>query len=204
MTDRIPGAPGQFQAVMTADALAAMQEGLPFTITLTRDDQPVVEGTPYSKAAVLPEALGKALCPNIDDPTPADAFGALLPKSGGQLTGPLTLSWQNLTGLRAVNGLKMGAFRFDQNTTCNIRNISGKWSALVALSMNGGENALYFISGESANVINSTVKIAGTERGVLGFAVANEVLTVTCYTNWSTGWYIANSFYDDLSAGTLE
>ena len=201
MTDRIPGAPGQFQAVMTADALAAMQEGLPFTITLTRDDQPVVEGTPYSKAAVLPEELGKALCPNIEDPTPADAFASLLPKSGGQLTGPLTLSWQNLTGFRALNGVKMGAFRFNENTTCSIHNITGRWSALVAVSANGGPNALYFIAGKSENVIDSVHPIVETDGNLLSFSFAEGVLTVTCGVKWSTGWYVANSFYDDQVAG---
>jgi len=55
MTDRVPGAPGQYSAVVTAEELLKMQNGENFTITLTRDDHPITEGTPYSKAAVLPE-----------------------------------------------------------------------------------------------------------------------------------------------------
>ena len=52
MTDRVPGAPGQYKAVIAADQQQKLQSGQTFTITLTRDDEPVVEGTPYSKAAI--------------------------------------------------------------------------------------------------------------------------------------------------------
>ncbi len=77
MTDRVPGAPGQYSAVVTAEELLKMQNGEEFTITLTRDDRPLTEGTPYSKAAVLPDAVARELCPGIHDPTPADAFNAI-------------------------------------------------------------------------------------------------------------------------------
>lgn len=77
MTDRTPGAPGQYKAVITAAEFSKMQTGQQFTITMTRDDQPITEGTPYSKAAVLPDELAAVLCPSIVDPTPADAFSAL-------------------------------------------------------------------------------------------------------------------------------
>lgn len=90
MTDRVPGAPGQYKAVITEAELQKMQAGEEFTIKMTRDDQPTTEGTPYSKAAVLPDELAQKLCPDIADPTPADAFAALLPLRGGSMTGPLT------------------------------------------------------------------------------------------------------------------
>lgn len=80
MTDRVPGAPGQFSAVVTKEELQKLQGGNPFTITLTRDDRPVKEGTPYSKAAVLPDALAQKLCPDMDDPAPKDALEALYNK----------------------------------------------------------------------------------------------------------------------------
>lgn len=85
MTDRVPGAPGQYKAVITAAELQKLQSGETFTITLTRDDQPVVQGTPYSKAAVLPDALANLLCPGISDPTPADALSALNDRDAGML-----------------------------------------------------------------------------------------------------------------------
>ena len=77
MTDRIPGAPGRYQASLSPDQLEKMQNGEPFAITLSRDDAPVVEGTPYSKAAVLPDDLAKRLCPDVEDPAPKDALAAL-------------------------------------------------------------------------------------------------------------------------------
>lgn len=77
MKDRIPGAPGQYSAVVPGGEYPKMQRGEPFAITLTRDDQPVVEGTPYSKATVLPDDVAERLCPGVEDPTPADAFRAL-------------------------------------------------------------------------------------------------------------------------------
>lgn len=77
MQDRIPGAPGQYKATIPADQLQALRSGEPFVMQLERNDNPVVEGTPYSKAAVLPDALAAQLCPEIEDPAPKDAFQAL-------------------------------------------------------------------------------------------------------------------------------
>ncbi len=78
MKDRVPGAPGQYTASVTAGEFAKLQSGNPFSITLARNDQPLVEGTPYSKASVLPDEVAAALCPGVEDPTPADAFKALV------------------------------------------------------------------------------------------------------------------------------
>ena len=77
MKDRQPGAPGQYKAVITAAELQKLQTGDQFIITLTRDDQPLVEGTPYNKASVLPDDLAALICPNVLDPTPADALNGL-------------------------------------------------------------------------------------------------------------------------------
>lgn len=73
MTDRVPSKPGQYSAVIDPDTAANVSTGAPFTITLTRDDQPVTEGTPYNKASVLPDELANILCPGVSDPTPAQA-----------------------------------------------------------------------------------------------------------------------------------
>lgn len=77
MTDRKPGAPGQYTITITAEEFDKLKNGESSTVTILRDDRPILEGTPYSKAAVLPDALAHSLCPEIEDPTPADAFGAL-------------------------------------------------------------------------------------------------------------------------------
>lgn len=74
MKDRQPGAPGQYKAVITPAELQKMPAGEVFVITMTRDDQPLVEGTPYNKASVLPDDLAAIICPDVMDPTPADAF----------------------------------------------------------------------------------------------------------------------------------
>lgn len=80
MKDRVAGAPGQYSATVTGAELNKMQNGEPFAITLKRDDKPEVEGTPYSKAAVLPDDVAQEICPDIEDPTPADAFRGLAKK----------------------------------------------------------------------------------------------------------------------------
>ena len=80
MTDRVPGAPGQYKAIVTTTELQKMQAGEEFTIKMTRDDQPQKEGTPYNKASVLPDDLAALICPNVEDPTPADAFRAVAAK----------------------------------------------------------------------------------------------------------------------------
>ena len=77
MKDRVAGAPGQYSATVTGAEFNKMQNGDPFTITLKRDNKPEVEGTPYSKAAVLPDEVANRLCPDLEDPSPADAFRAL-------------------------------------------------------------------------------------------------------------------------------
>ena len=88
MTDRVPGAPGQYSAVIAKEELQKLQGGNAFTITLTRDDCPVQEGTPYSKAAVLPDTLAQKLCPNIQDPAPKDAFASLYAGLSEKADGP--------------------------------------------------------------------------------------------------------------------
>lgn len=71
MTDRQPGAPGQYKMVMN---------GVEYTVTLTRDDQPIVEGTPLNKASLLPDELAAKICPGVTNPTPADALDGLRKK----------------------------------------------------------------------------------------------------------------------------
>ena len=100
MTDRVPGAPGQYLAQLDLQQLEKMQAGEAFTITLVRDDQPLTEGTPYSKAAVLPDALAKQLCPQLPDPTPADALRALYEKCHNQTqAGQSVVRFENGTAI---------------------------------------------------------------------------------------------------------
>lgn len=87
MHDRVPGAPGQYKASVSVEELAKMQAGEQFVITMARDDQPIKEGTPYNKAAVLPDDVAAEICPDVPDPTPADAFRELAKKTAEAANG---------------------------------------------------------------------------------------------------------------------
>lgn len=80
MTDRVPGAPGQYTMTVSASEAQKILTGEAVSVTLVRDDQPLVEGTPYNKQAVLPDDLAARICPNVIDPTPADAMDGLSKK----------------------------------------------------------------------------------------------------------------------------
>ena len=77
MKDRIARAPGRYSAIVPTEELEKLESGNAFEITLVRDDDPEEIGTPYNKASVLPDDLAERLCPDIEDPTPADAFRRL-------------------------------------------------------------------------------------------------------------------------------
>lgn len=99
MTDRQVANPGQYKAVVSLADLAKMQNGEEFVLHLMRDDNPLTEGTPYNKASVLPDELAKTLCPDVADPTPADAIAALLPLIGGIMRGSIDMGGNKITGL---------------------------------------------------------------------------------------------------------
>lgn len=80
MTDRVPGAPGQYIMTVVASEAQKLLMGEDVTVTLKRDDQPLVEGTPYNKQSVLPDDLAAVICPDVTDPTPADALEGLTAK----------------------------------------------------------------------------------------------------------------------------
>ena len=77
MKDRKAKAPGRYSAIVPVEELEKLQTGNAFEITLARDDDPEVVGTPYNKASVLPDDVAAAICPGVADPTPAEAFAAL-------------------------------------------------------------------------------------------------------------------------------
>ena len=127
MTDRQPGAPGQY--ILTVDASAAQNIliGQPVTVTLTRDDQPLVEGTPYNKASVLPDELANKICPTVADPTPADAYAGLLGVS--TTVSLLKVNWSNnqqrvaVAGVTATNLVFAGpdTDSYDEYNACGVR-----------------------------------------------------------------------------------
>lgn len=124
MKDRQPGAPGQYKAVITAAELQKMQAGEAFVITMNRDDQPLVEGTPYNKASVLPDDLAAVICPGVLDPTPADAFRGVaahnwtvnLPANGWSKSAPYTQTVA-VEGILATDRPHFGAVLSDNLET---------------------------------------------------------------------------------------
>ena len=90
MKDRISGSPGRYRAIVETSDLQNMKDGYPFNITLSRDDDPIEDGTPYCKDTILPDDVADALCPGMTNPNPADALrsvasaiDALRTSSGG-------------------------------------------------------------------------------------------------------------------------
>lgn len=77
MKNRIPGNPGKYSAIVPLDEVEKIQSGEPFSITIRRNDNPIEEGTPFSKETILPDTVAEQICPNNPDPTPADAFASM-------------------------------------------------------------------------------------------------------------------------------
>ena len=130
MTDRQPGAPGQYTLTIESAELQKFLAGSSCTVVLTRDDQPLVEGTPYNKASVLPDELANKICPSVTDPTPADAFSGLL-----GLSSTVSLasgSWSNnqqrvaVTGVTESNTVFVGpvADSYEEYNSCGVRCIA--------------------------------------------------------------------------------
>jgi hypothetical protein len=215
MRDRIPGAPGQYKAVIAENQLAAMQAGEQFVITLVRDDQPVVEGTPYNKESVLPEELAQALCPDIDDPTLADALAALLPKSGGAMTGSMSMGGEAIrdvgwlgvgdlsvngtlscmsSRLNFINGTRIRAHNFEEDNIPFVLDKGGHCAYLVVGKTNSGV-CVYALGIDQGGVAVEAIKICGGEYANFEFTADVNTLTIhgsryaVCYVisidNWN-------------------
>lgn len=194
MKDRVPGAPGQYQAVLSAEALAKMQAGEQFTITLTRDDQPITEGTPYSKAAVLPDDLAKRLCPEIEDPTPADALAALLPLCGGTMAGDIDMDGHKVSNvndmdvrslvLTFLNGVRVRAMGNHSSASKDFELDRSGYSAYLFVAhsaddtVDAGSGSVYFVATGQGTTTVVAQNIWGADN--LSFACPDEnKLTVT-------------------------
>lgn len=112
MTDRIPGAPGQYKMTVEASEAQKILTGEAVTVTLTRDDQPLVEGTPYNKQSVLPDELASRICPNVPDPTPADALNGISKKKTAATL--LAAGWVESSGVYSQT-LLIGSVLGDEN-----------------------------------------------------------------------------------------
>lgn len=150
MTDRVPGAPGQYTMTVSAEEAQKLLTGEAVTVTLVRNDQPLVEGTPYNKASVLPDDLAAQICPDVADPTPADAFRGLLPRSGGEVTGPINMNSNAITGLREPSG---------DSDAATLKTVNKAKEELQ--SQIGGAKLLWTNSSPSSSFSAQTVTISG-------------------------------------------
>lgn len=111
MQDRQPGAPGQYILKISVEEVQKLLNSEDCVVVLTRDDQPVVEGTPLNKATFLPDELAAKICPDIEDPTPADALQNVFNKAKDAVimtTATATLSasgWVNNSQTVNVTGV---------------------------------------------------------------------------------------------------
>ena len=113
------------------------------------------------------------------------------------VAGEIDFGGINHTGFRA-NGLRFGTFKFDTNTTCRIYiGDFNKWSMLVSITENKGGLALYHLGGTSQSNLQNVTKISGNENA--SFAINGNYLVITFASNWSTGWYISNGAYTDMT-----
>lgn len=69
MKDRVPAYPGR--------VMLTYPDGTQVTVTLERADEPVVVGSAYSKANVLPDEVCDALGIDREDSEPKDAIAQL-------------------------------------------------------------------------------------------------------------------------------
>lgn len=159
MTDRQPGAPGQYTLTIDASEAQNILVGQPVTVTLERDDQPLVEGTPYNKASVLPDELAARICPNVSDPTPADALNGLSKKKY-----PVTLlaaAWVNSGGMYSQR-IPISAILGDDGESVK------SWPVY------SGDKAKV----EALNDAASAVTFANTTAGAITFTCLNDIPSV--------------------------
>lgn len=178
MKDRMPGAPGRCKAVVTAEELQKMQSGNEFAITLRRDDQPIQEGTPYSKAAVLPDAVAAKLCPGIQDPTPGDAFGALYTQKADTVR---HASGSNITLHNAAHTPFMGL------------NIYGGFNGEELV----GESGSVTVNVSGKNILNVLERNIAEYSSAVVLEKTDDYVIVKCdagdgSTSWGSGWFYYN------------
>lgn len=144
MTDRKPGIPGRWKANITAEELEKMNAGQDFNIVLTRNDEPVTPGTPYNKAAVLPDDLAQKLCPGALDPAPRDAFEALYNIANGAKS-----------TADAADGKTAAAQTAANNAT------SRTWTCSLTTNWGGSAAAGYTQTVSGLQGMTSSVRLAG-------------------------------------------
>ncbi len=200
MTDRVPGAPGRCKAVVTAEELQKMQSGNEFAITLRRDDHPIQEGTPYSKAAVLPDAVAAKLCPGVQDPTPGDAFGALYDQKADTVR---HASGSNITLHDAAYTPLMGLKIYGEDT--ENRTVGESGSVTVKVMGKNIANVQKFSTDSRIPTPTAATPLSNSYGTTIsantGNSVTVEQSTASGDVNSYTNGFFSVGFYCSLKAG---
>jgi hypothetical protein len=162
----------------------------------------------YNDKAVYKKIVDDAVYYRVEGETEWKPYAQLtgaLPLSGGTMTGPLKLAYENLTGFRALNGVKMGGLICDGEGKAQITlthyltDVSSKWSMIVGTIAGGGYSALYFVAGEHAGVIDGIYRICGYEDHGMHFNIPSWNVLELMTSPWSHVWYMLNGIAADLS-----
>ncbi len=214
MKDRIAGAPGQYSAVVAGGEYQKLQTGQPFSITLTRDDKPEVEGTPYSKAAVLPDDVAKRLCPDLEDPSPADAFDSLSKGTMPTITANPDTLQEVISSARPGTTIQLmasdeeyplltlkGKNAFPENLTI----LGGEGVTIEGISITSGVNeADWFWDCDNSNAVlpkGLTLKDLTVSRGVsLRNAVVDNLSVINCHITSGSICIAPNRYKDQFGS----
>ncbi len=187
MTDRVPGAPGRYSAVIDGEELQKLRNAQPFAITLTRDDQPIKKGTPYCKASVLPDELAAQLCPGMEDPSPKDAFSALYEQN-------------------AERKAEIAVERARINNLATLEEGSTTGDAELADARVGHDGIIYESAGEAVRgqIGNLTSDFGELSESVLNASPFDSVEEGTAYNTYNTNgvsWSGGHSYIKNVSVG---
>lgn len=164
MTDRKPTYPHRVQLTK--------EDGSQEIVTWEYADNPIVEGTPLSKANLLDDQTGAMLLPEVEDPTVNQAFAALAEKmkSLGAVTVTLPVSgWQgseapytqqvSAEGITAawIPGLPVA----QPQELSNPELVSLREAAGYIGKIESGEGYLIFTCPENKPEVDMTLKIPG-------------------------------------------
>ena len=175
--DRVSAYPNRY--VMTDE------NGNTSLVYLERADEPTVPGTPLNAETF--DAMADAI------------KSASLPLSGGTMTGSMSM------GGHAISGVHMGGLYWDDTGTVFInipgnKEVSSKWAMVICAASPGeGNSSLFFVSGQSAGVVDKFYKICGYEGHGIGFSISSWGTLKVVTSKWSHGWYMVNGALDDLN-----
>lgn len=142
------------------------QDGSQETVTWAHADNPLVEGTPLSKATLMPDDVGALVCSGVPDPTPADAFRAL----AGMLSVTVTLPVSGWTGSTAP-----------YTQTISVSGMNGDWKPGIPGVVNSTNASLAerIETVESYRCLNEIVSAAGALTFICYDSKPKKTITVT-------------------------